>query len=92
MERLYMLVKDYSTKWKHVMKKAEFDEKYGELPGAGVCAHNFTVLQNHHLLMDLIQRLNNVDLENPTDDDNAFMNEAIELTDGLDEKDFIAIN
>lgn len=91
MERLYLLAKDYSSKWRHILSKQKFCEEFGKLEENEIIAHNFKVLENHHLLMDLIQKLNQLDLDKLTDDDKEFIQTAIEATDNLDEKDFIAI-
>lgn len=91
MDRLYLLVKDYSSTWRHVLPKQKFFEEFGELSEGQITEHNFKVLENHNLMLDMITKMNTMNPHKASEEDIEYVNVMIEFTDNFVEKDFIAI-
>lgn len=91
MEKICLLVLDHSTKWRHVLPKQQFFDEFGRVDDEEIISHNMKVLDNQEFLMDVVNKLNELDPEKLSDKDNELIANIIEECENLVEKDFISI-
>lgn len=91
MEKLCLLIVDYTTKWRHVLSKQQFNDEFGKISEEEIIAHNLKVLENHEFLMDITHKLNELNPKKLSDEEEQLVVDILHECENFVEKDFISI-
>lgn len=58
MEKVYLLINDYASKWRKYLPRAEYEKEFGSVTDDELILHNTQVAENHEFLMDVVCKFN----------------------------------
>lgn len=91
MEKICLLLIDYTTKWRKVIPKLQYFEEFETLNEEQIIQHNLDVLDNHDFLMNSIKKLNELDIKNLKEEEKELIENILLECETMQEKDFLSI-